>query len=183
MNILGLDLSLTSTGVAHPDGTVERLRPKSFGMERLAWFRSTIEDLVFDRTAERSPVLDLVAIEGYSMGPQRGSSGIAQALGELGGVVRLLLYDLEVPTVEIPPSTLKKFATGKGNASKEEMLVAAVRRLGYEGSSNDEADALWLRVAALDAYGLPEIEMPKAQRDALGKVDWPVLPDDLIGVA
>lgn len=174
MRVLGLDLSLTSTGVALPDGTVALLSSRHRGVERLADLQDAIK---------RVAAVDLVVIEGYSMGGQRGSSGVAQALGELGGVVRLALFDMGVPFAEVPPSTLKKFACGKGNANKNEMLLAAAQRLGYSGSSNDGADALWLRAAGLDAYGLPEVDLPKAQRDALAKVDWPVLDGALGGVA
>lgn len=41
-------------------------------------------------------------------------------------------------------SEIKKFATGKGNCSKEEMITAARERLSYEGNDDNEADALWL---------------------------------------
>lgn len=170
MRVIGLDLSLTSTGVALPDGSVRRITVKAVGVERLV----RIADAV-----RRLAVADLAVIEGYAFGRQNQ----AAHLGELGGVIRVSLFGLGVPYVEVPPALLKKFATGKGNASKEDMLVAAVKRLGYDGASNDEADALWLRAAALDAYGLPVAEMPRDQRAVLGKVDWPEMPDRLVGVA
>ena len=39
---------------------------------------------------------------------------------------------------------IKKYATGKGNANKEMMLKAAIDKLGYDGDSYDEVDALFL---------------------------------------
>lgn len=178
MRVLALDLSLTSTGVALPDGTVQRLTTPLRGCERLAHLRNSVARLCVDEVGR--PKADLVVVEEYAFSRAAAHS---HELGELGGVIRLWLHESLIPWCPIGPSTLKKFATGKGNASKEDMLVAAVKRLGYDGSSNDEADALWLRAAALDAYGIPLVEMPKAQRDALGKVDWPFLPDDMVGVA
>ena len=44
--------------------------------------------------------------------------------------------------------TIKKHATGKGNASKDEM-VAAMRALGHQPGDDDEADALALLTLAV----------------------------------
>lgn len=166
MGVVGVDLSLTSTGVARADGRTFRIRSQLRGMERI--------NHIWQSLAENLSSAFLVVLEGYSMGTARQSSH-AHALGELGGVVRYKLWTAGFMYVDIPPAVLKKFATGRGNASKEEVLVAAVRRLGYEGSSNDETDALWLRASALERYGHPVVKMPATHRDALMNVDWPAL--------
>jgi hypothetical protein len=44
----------------------------------------------------------------------------------------------------LSPSSLKKFATGKGNSKKPAMLAAARQQLGYQREDDNEADALWL---------------------------------------
>lgn len=41
-------------------------------------------------------------------------------------------------------SEIKKFATGKGIANKEQMIEAAKDKLGYQGNDDNEADALWI---------------------------------------
>ena len=41
-------------------------------------------------------------------------------------------------------SEIKKFATGKGNAGKPQMIQSAKEKLGYTGNDDNEADALWL---------------------------------------
>lgn len=47
-------------------------------------------------------------------------------------------------------STLKKWATGKGNASKEDMIQAAkTSDPSFDPASDDEADAYWLLCYAL----------------------------------
>jgi len=170
VNILALDLSLTSTGFAGREvigvggsGTLDPGNRR--GYERLEWIRAEVLKLAADFEA------DLVVIEGYSYG-SKGRAILDQA--ELGAVVRMALRDLGYTWVEVPPAVLKKYATGRGNAGKEEVLVEAVRRLGYGGARNDEADALWLLEMALDHYGLrSESRVPKAQREALFKVQWP----------
>jgi Holliday junction resolvasome RuvABC endonuclease subunit len=48
-----------------------------------------------------------------------------------------------IPYQGVPVGTIKRHATGKGNASKDEML-AAVRKLGYKPENDNEADALAL---------------------------------------
>lgn len=52
------------------------------------------------------------------------------------------------------PTTLKKFATGRGNAPKGAMLAAARERLGYRGLDDNEADALWILAWAREQYSL-----------------------------
>jgi Holliday junction resolvasome RuvABC endonuclease subunit len=46
-----------------------------------------------------------------------------------------------VPYQGVPVGTIKKHATGKGNASKAEM-IAAMRRRGHSPADDNEADAL-----------------------------------------
>jgi Holliday junction resolvasome RuvABC endonuclease subunit len=47
----------------------------------------------------------------------------------------------QVPYQGVPVATIKKHATGKGNAGKEEMIAAA-RARGYSPIDDNEADAL-----------------------------------------
>ena len=161
MRIAAFDLSLTQTGHALTGVGVGTIRPVLKGIARLHEIRR--------RVLEIATGTDLVVIEGYAF----ARANQAHQLGELGGVIRLALWDARIPYVEIPPATLKKFATGKGNANKEEMLAAAIRRLGYEGANNNEADALWLLKLASVGYGLSDRDLPKAHLDALGKIHWP----------
>jgi Holliday junction resolvasome RuvABC endonuclease subunit len=58
--------------------------------------------------------------------------------------------EMRIGCVGIPVGTIKKFATGKGNASKEEMIAAA-RSRGFNPADDNEADALALLFLALKA--------------------------------
>jgi Holliday junction resolvasome RuvABC endonuclease subunit len=51
----------------------------------------------------------------------------------------------------VPVGTIKKHATGKGNASKAEML-AAIRALGHRPADDNEADSLALLGWAIEAH-------------------------------
>lgn len=171
MRIVAFDLSLTCTGVATGDGGHELIIPPKGlrGIERLRSIRHAVR--------RRSIDADLVVIEGYAFAAHASH---AHELGELGGVVRVGLADANIAFVDVPPASLKLFATGRGNAKKEEVLAAAIRKLGYDGHSTDEADAMWLREMAICQYE-QDVELEHHQR-ALAKVPWPAsvgapLPD------
>lgn len=166
MNIVGLDLSLRQTGIAYPDGSTATIHSSKRGVERLDDLVGAIEAEV---SSNDGP--DLVVIEGYSF----NSRNSGEHLGELGGVVRLTLWRAGIPFIEVPPAVVKKYACGKGNATKEAVLVAAVRRSNKEMVHTDEADAWWLRALALDAYGEPEVDVPAVNREAITRIAWPKL--------
>jgi Holliday junction resolvasome RuvABC endonuclease subunit len=137
MNVLGVDPSLTSTGlcVKHPDSgiTTCRIRPGKYlkGPSRLAYSRREIEQALHEE-------VELVCYEGYSMGSRNGRMF---DIGELGGVLKTLFYERGLPTLIVPPSTLKLFVTGKGNAKKVDMVEAVMHNWGHQVKSDDEADA------------------------------------------
>lgn len=157
--IVGLDLSLTATGVATPSGPCLVTPGKRRGMERLQYIR--------ERVLSLAGGAELVVIEGYSY---HSRSSRAHKLGELGGVVRLALWEEGIPYLDVPPSSLKRFATGSGNASKGLVLVEAVKRLGYPGADDNEADALWLREIGRHILGQDTVPLPKAHLTALRKL-------------
>lgn len=164
MRVTGFDLSLTATGVARADGVTDVLTCAERGTQRLV----TIRHKVLHTISLDNP--DLVVFEDLVLNGPRGSG----ALGPLHGAVRCGLHDAGIRSVLfIPPATLKKYATGRGNASKNEVLVSAVRRLGYTGCDDNEADALWLRAIGLDLCGAAVVVVPAAHRVALEKVHLP----------
>ena len=157
--IIGIDPSLTETGVVVLDDTgsiVEAIGLKSKklrGMERLVWIREQVKS----RLTQNKPTI--VVIEGYSFG-SRGRAIFN--LGELGGVLRVLLHDLGIKYVEVPPTVLKKFL-GKGNFSKEEVMAAISKRYGIDFQNDNVADAYALGRMAHDlgTKGLEEIVVKK----------------------
>lgn len=175
MKVAALDLSLTRPAVC-VDGTVTVIDTPKVKTGDLAGKHRRLEvictelyRLLFD---DMVPRVDLVAIEAYAYGAKgRAITGLA----ELGGIVRHDLWDSDLPYIEVAAQTIKKYATGKGNASKDEVLSAAHRRQNarhpFTGVSNDEADAWWLWAAVSDAHGWPKVKVPDSHRSVLGKVD------------
>ena len=52
----------------------------------------------------------------------------------------------------VPVGTIKRFATGKGNADKQAMIAAVCER-GFEPADDNEADAIAILLWALDTNG------------------------------
>ena len=163
MRILALDLSLTATGWCC-DGQTGVIKPKVRGWERINQITSAILDLRQDA--------DIVVLEGYSYGSQ--GRAIVQVHG-LGEIVRFKFWKAEVPYADVPPSTLKKYTTTRGNADKDDMIANAIRRFGFQGCNNNECDAYMLWVMACTRYGCWDrgATPTQSQIDALAKVEWP----------
>jgi crossover junction endodeoxyribonuclease RuvC len=163
--LAGLDLSLTQTGVALAGSTsVIRSKPAP-------GYLGTLERLLLLSTGVLQALqgVDLVCIEGPSLASVGG-----RAHDRAG--YWWLMYDrltrAGITVVVITPGQLKLYATGKGNADKDFVLAEAIRRLGFPGKTNDEADAWVLRCMASDHYDGACL-VPQAHRKALDKVDWP----------
>ncbi|MEU4779243.1 hypothetical protein [Micromonospora sp. NPDC023633] len=173
--VLGLDLSLTCTGIAG-NGWTEALKPPPGlrGVDRILWIRDSL-------TARWLRSIDLAAVEGPSYGSQGSSrqSGHHERAG-LWWTVVIALRAREIPVAVIPPASLKKYATGRGNADKSLMVLAAARHWKWYEGTADEADALWLAAMAAHHLGHPLADMPKTHRAALDAVQWPDLPAPVV---
>jgi hypothetical protein len=61
----------------------------------------------------------------------------------------------KIPYQGIPVATIKKRATGSGNAAKEEMVTACEKLLGRKTEDDNEADALWILVLLCEMMKVP----------------------------
>lgn len=171
LQVIGLDLSITSTGVARTDGSTFRIRTRQKdGPKRL----TVIRDRLTIEVAEQRP--HLAVIEDLPMNAGRMSLTNLKNMACLHGVVQALLVDADVPWAYVNTKTLKKYACDNGGATKADMTAAAFLAAGAtfeDDEGADQVDAWWLRAAAFDWAGLPLFTMPEAQREALCKGDWP----------
>lgn len=170
MKVVGLDLSLTSTGVSDDDGArclKVPLVPHASDLQRVDRLRKL--SVLIDRCTRKA---DLVVIEGHSYNSQTSH---AHSLGELHGVVKVCLLQRGVPFVLIPPAQMKKYATGRGSASKQEVLVAAVHH-GADVDNFDSADAWWLRHLAIAYYKVQASN--QVRKEVIAQIAWPLLKDE-----
>ncbi|MBF0326901.1 MAG: hypothetical protein HQL42_17770 [Alphaproteobacteria bacterium] len=150
-NILALDLG-TTTGWAMrlADGSVvsgtmefKPCRYEGGGM-RFLRFRSWLDHLEF-----AAKKIDLLHFEEV-----RRHAG-TDAAHIYGGFLAHLTAWCElkhIPYQGVPVGTIKRHATGKGNAGKD-MVVAAMKVRGFNPEDDNEADALAILSWAIDTQG------------------------------
>ncbi|MEV6569978.1 hypothetical protein [Streptomyces sp. NPDC051577] len=164
--VIGLDISLTSTGVAG-DGWTNHIRTKSRGDYRLNYLAGAIGDFI--------KLADLVVMEGPSYG--HAALGGHEDMAGLRCLVRVFCHRRKIPYAVISPSSLKLYGTGYGKAAKGEVRSAVADRYGVhtEGAARyDEADAYVAMAAGMDWLGYRlGAPVPEKCAKALAGVQWP----------
>jgi Holliday junction resolvasome RuvABC endonuclease subunit len=170
--VLGLDLSLTETGWAriarghpgypsHTVGTIQTKASDSLG-------RRLVE--ITDKVCSGAVGVDLVVVET----PFNAAYGIKPA--QVFGAVMAQLERSRCKVVEVAPASLKIYATGTAQGGKLGPALEASRRLGYAGSNDNEADALWLAALGWALIGRPVVDLPATYTRALSAKwakEWP----------
>ncbi|ABK45096.1 conserved hypothetical protein [Magnetococcus marinus MC-1] len=148
--VLALDLG-TQMGWAlyHPDGTItsgtvsfKLGRFEGGGMQWVrfkAWlaemhFTSDVGQILFEEVRRHSGV------------------GASHVYGGFLAHLTAWAESSEVPYQGVPVGTIKKHATGKGNASKAQ-VIHAMKRLGHNPADDNESDALALLHCVLGQGG------------------------------
>ena len=157
MRVIGLDLG-TKTGYAYTnDNKVSAIhsgvadfspRRHEGGGMRFLRFRKFLFELVDD------PESTIVFYE--EVAAHRGVHA-AHIYGGLLGVLSEWCERNDVPYRGLPVGSIKKHATGKGNASKNDMLARASTVFGHV-DSDDAADALWTLSLGLQELGNGEYD-------------------------
>lgn len=151
LNIVGLDLSTKRIGFAAADGELFSISAQAGAEDPYRRLHELQRELAYAFRV-RPPRPDLVVVEDYALSAPGRLSLVR--LGEIGGIVRMWLFEQGMPITLVPPSSVKRFATGNGNAKKDAMIARAIE-LGARGNVNDdEADAFHLRRMGRAANGL-----------------------------
>ena len=163
---IGIDQSLTgfamtAVNINHPAAYETWVYKSPYtGVRRLADIQWWMENK-FDFLETQNCRIKDIAMEGTVL-----ASHSALKLGELAGTVKLSIWNyfdgnlnsvipfeehLRTP-LQIPPMTLKKYAAGKGNAKKQEMLMQIYKRFNVEFNDDNAADSYALARLAAGIY-------------------------------
>lgn len=149
--ILALDLG-TTTGWAlrsHDglitSGTVS-LRPGRYdgGGMRYLRFRTWLDGVLRDSGA--------IATIWFEEVRRHAGTDASHIYGGLLAILSAWAEQRDIPYQGVPVGTIKRHATGKGNADKAAM-IAAVRARGFHPADDNEADAIALLLWALETEG------------------------------
>jgi len=169
--VVGIDPSLTSTGVVViKDGIVAEQHaivskpPKektpATEAERLMKIRDSIRTFVM---MDRKP--SLVLVEGLAF-TARNTSALVQLAG-LNYFIREILIQGKVPFVIVSPTSLKKFATGKGNVDKNLIMMEVYKRWNFSPENSDVCDAFVLAQIGLALCREPALPLIKPQTEVI----------------
>ena len=143
---LGIDQSYTGFAITalNDEGyTTTVYRDQQSGILRLANIQKHLK-----HSLDLYNVID-VAMEGYAYGSQ-----LSNMLGELGGMVKLTLFEKGLYPAIVAPTMLKKYVTGKGKGiSKSQMLLNTYKKWDIEFDDDNAADS----------YGLAHLIAGKGQ--------------------
>lgn len=177
--IAGVDFSLTSPGMSairvYENEQMEVLDMHSTKTKsdedwyvRLNRIQTEILRFIFKHKPKR------IYIENYSFGSTNGR----ETAGEVHGVVLYKLIEAGFPTSRIyrtvAPQALKKFITGKGNATKKEVVEAVNKQFGLslKQKDNDMADAIVLAYIGycMNHYRFIEPSLTEEQKEVIAKI-------------
>lgn len=177
---MGLDLSLTCSGLALIDGPLleDTWTETSKGKRGDTWRQRSnrLDDLgnrIIRWVVESEP--DLVVVEAPSYGSQGGSTHDRSGLW---WAVVQALYELVPQVGLVAPTARAKYGTGNGRAQKKEVHDTVKQTYGHAADlaikTNDEADAVLLAAMGARHLGQPiePFEVPKSHLDAMDKVAW-----------
>lgn len=180
MKIIGIDPSLTATAVCIwdtelPDDQPVVMRvftskPAEGVKARIERYQNLVEDVAETIIIHNARNNSVVFLEGYSA-TMKGNALFS--LCEFGGLLRQRFVDLPKEVIEVPPTSLKKFVCGTGNAKKELMIGHVCKRWGHLFETSDEADAFSLAMLGERYVGLAECDN-EAQRQVIAKLKNPV---------
>lgn len=172
--VAGLDLSLTGTGVCRlatgQPATLATIGSAGKRDDTLAQRHQRLVRLA-GRILHAVGDVDLAVVEGPAYASTTGH------MHDRSGLWWLVVHGLRNHAgrvVEVTPASRCRYATGKGNAPKDAVLAAVVRRYpGIEVGTNDEADALVLAAMGARALGDPiEERLPQANLAKWSDLRW-----------
>jgi len=149
MNILALDCATKTGWAAYCDGAITESGVQDFAKRRgesnglmFLKFRKWLKEIVWLWKP------DLIA---YERAHYRGGAATNVCVGLTTRVEEVAAL-AESELAAVTTTELKKFATGGGKASKEDMVAAAQGHIGRPPIDDNEADAIMIAMWAANEY-------------------------------
>lgn len=169
MRVLGVDHSLTGTGVVRVDAkTYGDVGTQLRDFTSQSWlFRTTKAAdgpldylrrmrLIEDAIREQLKFVDLLVIEGASFASGPAVSTSAHERAGLWWFIVRAAHEAGIRIMVVPPSNRMQYGTGVGNASKQMVMAAAIRAWPQIDIKDDNvADAAILAGIGCRYLGLP----------------------------
>jgi Holliday junction resolvasome RuvABC endonuclease subunit len=168
-NVLGLDLSLTSTGLAG-DGWTDTIThpPRHKRDDRTDYTHTRLADIT-TRLDDYLTGVTLAVIEDAAY----GSPDAGHQLAGLRWIIRHRLWRRGIAYALVPPTVLKMYTVDNGGASKEQMVAAVAAWFPWFAGGADEADAAALRALGRHWLGAPVVPDPPRLAEVLAGCEWP----------
>lgn len=189
MRILGIDTSLTGTGLARIDlVTWPSSHPPRQDDELVVYSADTVTVAAPGPTRDKSKRAmvrrvnalieqiewcfsepderpDAMGIEALAYGAKGASAWV---LPWIFGRTIELAEKYDIPLTTVSTAGRAKFATGKGNADKETVLLATAKQFpGADVTNNNEADAMIVGAVVCQRLGLPIAPVTQYRRDVI----------------
>lgn len=172
--VVSIDPSLTATGLC--DGTRTWTVRSRGAADATLYQRDERIHLLAAEVISDCAHAALVVIESPALGSVSGH--MHDRSWYYGALVRGLRHR-GIDVAEVAPTAVKKYATGRGNATKGQVIEAARDRYPDVaiGGDDNRADALFLWAIGFDRLTGVHV-VPESHRVALDKVRWPAMAAD-----
>lgn len=171
---LGLDMSLTGTGLVIIDDQYSILEKKVLHVEAKDTERLLFIEEIFLKTLE--PFKDTIKLAGIET-PAFRAEGHLFNIGELNGVLKLHLFKMGIKSIGISPLSAKKFISGSAKEKIKGVLILDLfKNFGVELRDDNIADAYSMARIAHDYYNIflekkpKKIDLKKYQIDVLNNL-------------
>lgn len=155
--VVGLDLSLTGTGVTVLDNdgnvvemtTIKSKPSGSRNIDELLRINGIVVEIL-KYISKYEP--ELIVIENIAFG-LRGKTQSLSQLTALNYFVRDMARQYKTPFVLVAPNSNKKYCTGNGSSKKDMMTMFVLKKWGVECGNDNESDAYSLAQIGLALLG------------------------------
>lgn len=140
INILGIDQA-TKCGIAYEVENDPEVKTELWNLEIKTKESQGMKWIRFESRLKQFLNANKIAVLAYELPAGRNMKPIIHS-SKLIGIIEKTCVELDIEYIEFSASSVKKFATGNGNANKKLMVEYSKKLWGYKGEDDNEADAI-----------------------------------------